>query len=203
MTGNNAPLFIKATAMIRNQDGKVLLVQRAKNQRNADFWEFPGGKLNAGERVVEGLRRELQEELNIFPIKYKFITLVKLGRYETYAYEVTQFEGDIILKEHQAAQWVSLDMLKKYKLLPAERIIRREILKRETDSIISNLAKLYTRTPEYDKQTKKWYIEHIENGQPVKQYFSTQQEAFKERFNAMNKKITELRTVLAIDIKGL
>jgi 8-oxo-dGTP diphosphatase len=54
-----------AAAVIRRVDGRILLAERPAGKPWAGYWEFPGGKIEAGERVVQALTRELHEELGI------------------------------------------------------------------------------------------------------------------------------------------
>ncbi|GFM83382.1 hypothetical protein PSCICN_40740 [Pseudomonas cichorii] len=54
-----------AAAVIRGADGRILIAKRADNQHQGGLWEFPGGKVEAGEAVQAALSRELQEELGI------------------------------------------------------------------------------------------------------------------------------------------
>lgn len=54
-----------AVAVIRDAAGRVLVAQRLPHQHLAGLWEFPGGKLEAGETLAEGMRREIREELGI------------------------------------------------------------------------------------------------------------------------------------------
>lgn len=60
----NTPVAV-AVALIMNADGRVLLCQRPPGKSYALQWEFPGGKLEAGESFPEALARELREELEI------------------------------------------------------------------------------------------------------------------------------------------
>lgn len=60
----NPTLLVVAAALI-DQDGRVLLQQRAPGRHMAGLWEFPGGKIDAGERPEAALIRELREELGI------------------------------------------------------------------------------------------------------------------------------------------
>jgi 8-oxo-dGTP diphosphatase len=59
------PSTTVTAAVLRDAEGRVLLTQRTAGREHAGCWEFPGGKLEAGETVVDGLRRELVEELGI------------------------------------------------------------------------------------------------------------------------------------------
>lgn len=54
-----------AAAVIRDADGRVLLTRRLPHQHLAGLWEFPGGKLEPGESLADGLRREIREELGV------------------------------------------------------------------------------------------------------------------------------------------
>jgi len=54
-----------AVAVIRDASGRVLVAQRQSHQHLAGLWEFPGGKLEAGESLADGMRREIREELGI------------------------------------------------------------------------------------------------------------------------------------------
>src|SRR5204862_7269376 len=61
---NTMPLVIEvAAALIRDRDGRYLITQRRHGSHLAGLWEFPGGKLEAGESAEGALRRELTEEL--------------------------------------------------------------------------------------------------------------------------------------------
>jgi 8-oxo-dGTP diphosphatase len=60
-----ARLLIVAAGALIDADGRVLLAKRPQGKAMAGLWEFPGGKLNAGETPEEALVRELKEELSI------------------------------------------------------------------------------------------------------------------------------------------
>ncbi len=70
-----------AAGIIENQNGQILLAQRPTGKHLAGMWEFPGGKIEAGESVSEALKRELKEELHL-----DVEVLEALGQFP-YAYE--------------------------------------------------------------------------------------------------------------------
>ncbi|NSW92570.1 MAG: NUDIX domain-containing protein [Firmicutes bacterium] len=57
--------MVKVTAALIVKDNQILIAKRKSNAKLANKWEFPGGKIEAGETPEECLRRELKEELNI------------------------------------------------------------------------------------------------------------------------------------------
>ena len=58
-------LNVVAAALVKKEDGKLLLARRPAGKSLAGLWEYPGGKIEAGETPKEALARELEEELNI------------------------------------------------------------------------------------------------------------------------------------------
>ena len=61
-------LLVAACALI-DADGRILMSQRPENKSHAGLWEFPGGKVEDGERPEDTILRELREELGIEPCK--------------------------------------------------------------------------------------------------------------------------------------
>jgi len=62
---SKSKLVLVVAAALFDADGRVLLAQRPVGKSMAGLWEFPGGKIEAGETPEAALKRELQEELNI------------------------------------------------------------------------------------------------------------------------------------------
>ena len=64
-TSSPVRLLLVVAAALVDADGRVLLAQRPPGKQLAGLWEFPGGKIDAGERPEQALARELGEELGI------------------------------------------------------------------------------------------------------------------------------------------
>lgn len=105
--------------------GRVLIAQRPAGKHMAGGWEFPGGKLSAGEACLDGLRRELKEEIGI-----EVRAAERLISYEhQYAdrrvlldlWHVTAYAGPPQSLEGQALQFVEVDDLEHVGLLDADR----------------------------------------------------------------------------------
>jgi len=99
-----------AVAVIKNDTGQVLISKRADNVHQAGLWEFPGGKVEAGESTREALSRELFEELSIKVLVAKPLLQIK-HQYEDLAvclevYTVDGFEGIARGMEGQPVKWV-------------------------------------------------------------------------------------------------
>ena len=114
---------IKVVAAVIFQDGKVFATQRGYGPFK-DGWEFPGGKIEAGESPEEALRREISEELE---------TKIEVGELiDTIEYDYPDFHlsmkcfacriisGDLHLVEHEAARWLNADQLDTVDWLPAD-----------------------------------------------------------------------------------
>jgi 8-oxo-dGTP diphosphatase len=118
-------VLVVACALI-DADGRVLLAQRPQGKSLAGLWEFPGGKVEAGETPEESLIRELEEELGIIT---KAACLAPLS-FASHAYEnfhllmplyiCRRFEGTPVAREGQQLKWVRPQDLRKYAMPPAD-----------------------------------------------------------------------------------
>lgn len=102
-----------AVGVIYDAQGRVLLAQRPADKPYAGYWEFPGGKIEAGETAEQALRRELHEELGI-EIDDAFPWLVRQFAYPTRTVELNFFRvhswrGELHGKEEQALAWQAPD----------------------------------------------------------------------------------------------
>ncbi len=107
-----------AAAVIRGADGRVLIAQRAAQQHQGGLWEFPGGKLEAGEDVRTALVRELEEELAIRVSSARPLIQVRHAYPDKQVlldvWEVTQFSGEPRGVEGQPLAWVTPRQLADY-----------------------------------------------------------------------------------------
>ena len=124
--GDTRPLTRVAVAIIeRDIDGEyqVLFAQRPVGKAYAGYWEFPGGKIEAGETVIDALVREIDEELGVH------IASATLWRSERFSYEHAHVElnfcrsadwsGEPRGREGQAFAWQPVNAIQVAPLLPA------------------------------------------------------------------------------------
>ena len=115
---------VKVVAAIIINNGKVFATQRGYGEFK-DGWEFPGGKIEIGETPEQALVREIQEELDTqINVKEKIDTVEY--DYPNFHLSMDCFicniiKGDLILKEHEAAKWLSKDELYSVDWLPADK----------------------------------------------------------------------------------
>jgi 8-oxo-dGTP diphosphatase len=119
-------LLLVAAAALVDVDGRVLICQRPQGKQLAGLWEFPGGKVEAGETPEACLIRELDEELGIKVAKACLAPSVFASHaYEDFhllmpLYLCRRWEGLVEAKEHEALAWVKPDKLADYPMPPAD-----------------------------------------------------------------------------------
>lgn len=123
---SSAPLLLVVAVALVDADNRILIAQRPEGKNLAGLWEFPGGKLEAGERPEAALIRELEEEIGIkiwesclAPLSFashayeKFHLLMPL-------YICRRWEGVPMSREGQALKWVRPGALRDYPMPPAD-----------------------------------------------------------------------------------
>ena len=115
---------VKVVAAIIIHENKIFATQRGYGEFK-DGWEFPGGKIEPGETSKEALVREIKEELDIEIEVKDFL--------ETVEYDYPEFHlsmdcffcvirsGELVLKEHEAAKWLTVETLDSVDWLPADQ----------------------------------------------------------------------------------
>jgi 8-oxo-dGTP diphosphatase len=119
-------LVLVAACALIDPDGRVLLAQRPEGKAMAGLWEFPGGKVEAGERPEESLIRELKEELGIVVNEECLAPLTFAShRYPEFQllmplYVCRRWEGIAAAREGQKLKWVRPNDLRNYSMPPAD-----------------------------------------------------------------------------------
>ena len=118
-------LLVVAVALV-DADDRVLIAQRPEGKQLAGLWEFPGGKLEPGERPEDALIRELREELGI---EVKAACLAPLT-FASHAYSdfhllmplfvCRRWDSFVQSREGQALKWVRAKALRDYPMPPAD-----------------------------------------------------------------------------------
>ena len=123
---------INVVAAVIKMDNKIFATQRGYGEFKGG-WEFPGGKIESGETPQEALVREIKEELG---------ATIKVGNLiDTVEYDYSNFHlnmqvfwgevisGKLVLKEHQAARWLSVHEIDSVNWLPADLELVEKIKK--------------------------------------------------------------------------
>ena len=124
MTEVNVTLVV-ACALV-DADRRVLIAQRPEGKPLAGLWEFPGGKVDPGERPEQTLIRELHEEIGVTVREACLAPLT----FASYAYEdfhllmplyiCRRWDGEVIAREGQKLAWVRANKLRGYPMPPAD-----------------------------------------------------------------------------------
>ena len=122
--------IIHVVAAVIVQEETVFATQRGYGNYK-DWWEFPGGKIEAGETPEQALIREIREELTADITVDKYLTTVEYDYPEFHlsmaCYWCSVKEGHLTLLEHEAARWLPLDDLRQVNWLPADVLVVHEI----------------------------------------------------------------------------
>lgn len=118
---------IEVAAGLIYQQGRYLIARRKSGVHLAGFWEFPGGKREAGESLAECLQRELFEELSIrvdLPIPYRIVRHDYQERIvELHFFRCAIEEGEAAPIDCEEIRWVLPEELTHFEFPPADRVI--------------------------------------------------------------------------------
>ena len=115
---------VRVVAAIIIHENKIFATQRGYGEFK-DGWEFPGGKIEPGETPQEALVREIKEELGIEIEVKDFLETVEYD-YPKFHLSMDCFfctirSGELVLKEHEAAKWLTAETLESVEWLPADK----------------------------------------------------------------------------------
>ena len=122
--------FVSVGLIVRN--GEVLIGQRRADQPMAFKWEFPGGKIEAGESAEQALARELDEELGIQATVGAPVIRIRHnyrngGAVDLQFFAVHEFAGEIVGRIYHQVRWVRFEDLSNYEFLPADHNLIRDL----------------------------------------------------------------------------
>jgi 8-oxo-dGTP diphosphatase len=119
-------LVLVAACALVDPDGRVLIAQRPEGKSMAGLWEFPGGKIEAGEQPEQSLIRELREELGI-TVKQECLAPLTFASHSypdfhllMPLYVCRRWEGFVEAREKQRLKWVRPNELRNYPMPPAD-----------------------------------------------------------------------------------
>jgi len=129
---SNGPALRFVAAALIMRGGQVLIGQRRPDQPMASQWEFPGGKIEAGESPEQALARELDEELGIQAVIGARVTHIRHnyrhgGAVDLLFFAVHEFSGEIVNRIYHELRWTKLEDLPSYDFLAADRGLVRDL----------------------------------------------------------------------------
>ena len=121
---------IEVVAAIIKKDNEIFATQRGYGDFKGG-WEFPGGKIEAGEKPEQALIREIKEELAVeievgellHTVEYDYPTF----HLTMHCFVCTLVSGELELKEHQAAKWLTKETLDSVEWLPADVEVAEQV----------------------------------------------------------------------------
>jgi len=114
---------VEVVAAVLIHNGLVFACQRGYGEFK-DMWEFPGGKVEEGESPEDALRREIREELEVEINVGELLDTIEYD-YPDFHLSMDCFwceiiKGDLVLKEHEAAKWLTKEKMDSVEWLPAD-----------------------------------------------------------------------------------
>lgn len=169
---NNKVVDVAVGLIVKN--GQALLAKRAEHQHQGGRFEFPGGKVEAGELVTDALARELHEELGIDIHAPQFIQRLTYNYPEKtvrlHVYRIESFDGEPVGREGQPLHWVALAQLFELNFPDANRPIVRAAQLPQRYSITSDLftseldaLPAWLAEQSIEKETDAWVYVRLPN----------------------------------------
>jgi len=128
---------VTAAAIVK--DGRILIAKRKAGIRLANKWEFPEGKLEPDETMVQCLKRVLTEKFGIEVEIDDFICAstyhYSYGDIQSFAYRVSLLSGEFLLRDHDEIKWVLPSELSHYDFAEADIPICERLMEEQNDGI--------------------------------------------------------------------
>lgn len=114
---------ISVLAAVITQQGKYLICRRPLNKRHGGLWEFPGGKVEPGESLLDAANRELTEELNVTAVSVgePIFSVHDEGSPFVINFVPSEIIGEPTCLEHADVRWASLEKIQHLDLAPSDR----------------------------------------------------------------------------------
>jgi 8-oxo-dGTP diphosphatase len=118
-----APAPVRVVAAVVRRYGRLLVCQRPAHKRHGGLWEFPGGKLEAGETLLHAARRELHEELGVETESAGDVVYRQRDPGSAFLIEFVPVvvRGEPRALEHEALAWLTLNEAAALPLAPSDR----------------------------------------------------------------------------------
>ena len=122
---------VRVLAAVVCRDDRYLVCRRPAHKRHGGLWEFPGGKIHAGETLLGAARRELAEELSIRAVAVGAVLFARRDPGSEFVIEFAEVvaEGDPVALEHDAMRWLTREEILRLELAPADRCFAEEVLR--------------------------------------------------------------------------
>lgn len=109
---DRTPIDVAVGVLISGREGRFLMTSRPQGKVYAGYWEFPGGKVEPNETVVQALKRELREELGIEALRFEAWRDQRVDYPHALVHlhfmKVTGWDGALEMKEEQSCSWETL-----------------------------------------------------------------------------------------------
>jgi 8-oxo-dGTP diphosphatase len=119
----NVDFFNVVVGLFFNKQGQILAGKRQKHQIYADFWEFPGGKVEDNEELISALKREMAEELDVEVLKAKCILCVPFEypdrMVHLHVFLIEKYSNTAKGNEGQIIEWLNVNEITTRKSLEA------------------------------------------------------------------------------------
>lgn len=124
--------FIGVLAAVITHEDKYFICQRPLTKRHGGLWEFPGGKMEPGESLLDAANRELTEELNVTAVSVgePMFSVHDEGSPFVIEFVPCEIAGDPTCLEHADIRWATLEEIQHMQLAPSDRQFVRSLLDR-------------------------------------------------------------------------